>query len=51
MKKQQKFALGILLGGVLVYWYLKSKNSDKKNYVNVKENQFFTPAMGHFYKK
>ena len=51
MKKQQKLALGILLGGVLVYFYLKSKNSEKKNYVSVKDNQFFTPEMGHFYKK
>lgn len=51
MKKQQKLALGILLGGVLVYLYLKSNHSDKKNYVSVKGNSFFTPEMGHFYKK
>jgi len=50
--KKDKLALGLaaLLGGVIVYCYMKQK-SEKKNYVSVKGNQFFTPEMGHFYKK
>ncbi len=46
-------ALGLaaILGGVLVLCYVKSKKTEKKNYVSVKGNSFFTPEMGHFYKK
>jgi hypothetical protein len=50
--KKNKLALGLaaLLGGILVYCYVKNK-PQKKNYVSVKGNSFFTPEMGHFYKK
>lgn len=53
MKSHDLLTLGVvaLLGGIVVYNYFGWKKTQKKNYVNVKENQFFTPAMGHFYKK
>jgi hypothetical protein len=49
MKNKLALGLAAVLGGVLVYCYMKK--SEKKNYVSVKDNQFFTPEMGHFYKK